>query len=436
MLDKGLITAVSVDTTQTEPLLRLLDTAVIKLEDGTEEDLKALDEKPIEIVKPIEQPPAQPLNNGRGKLDGSTDLVDWSKRVEKLGIMKKSTATPIVHCDDDWDEDSSVKKVPKTAAVIDDDWKKMNPNSNSQTAVVDCDDDWDSEYPEPVPTPVPAPRERTEDNEEDKSKETDKAQNEDDENGAESVHDGENDKEARDEEINSEKIRKRKRSNSNSSSSSSSSSDSDSEDKPDDVDDKSKDVDDVKKLENPEKETTVGDKTDTTEADVNEYSPEKEIKSEKDDDEKMEEKVDDKKSGGKDDAVDATNKINDESKTVEESKETEDDEIKSIEEKMDVDEIDKNEDDIKSDEATKANDEKEIEKTETIDVDKEKDVKENAPRHLHRTSSIFLRNLAPTITKAEVEAVFYLNPQAILSSKNQCFVYFSRCVKNIVDSYA
>jgi hypothetical protein len=39
---------------------------------------------------------------------------------------------------------------------------------------------------------------------------------------------------------------------------------------------------------------------------------------------------------------------------------------------------------------------------------------EKEPRALHKTSSIFLRNLAPTITKAEVEAViilfFYLLP--------------------------
>lgn len=41
--------------------------------------------------------------------------------------------------------------------------------------------------------------------------------------------------------------------------------------------------------------------------------------------------------------------------------------------------------------------------TETIDLDKEKDGPH--PRALHRTSSIFLRNLAPSITKAEIEAI-------------------------------
>lgn len=40
--------------------------------------------------------------------------------------------------------------------------------------------------------------------------------------------------------------------------------------------------------------------------------------------------------------------------------------------------------------------------TETIDLDK---VKDGQPRALHRTSSIFLRNLAPSITRSEIEAV-------------------------------
>lgn len=40
--------------------------------------------------------------------------------------------------------------------------------------------------------------------------------------------------------------------------------------------------------------------------------------------------------------------------------------------------------------------------TEVVDLDK---AEVAGPRALHKTSSIFLRNLAPTITKAEVEAV-------------------------------
>ncbi|XP_043658308.1 serrate RNA effector molecule homolog isoform X5 [Drosophila teissieri] len=47
-------------------------------------------------------------------------------------------------------------------------------------------------------------------------------------------------------------------------------------------------------------------------------------------------------------------------------------------------------------------DENKVVETETIDLDK---VKDGQPRALHRTSSIFLRNLAPSITRAEIEAV-------------------------------
>lgn len=43
---------------------------------------------------------------------------------------------------------------------------------------------------------------------------------------------------------------------------------------------------------------------------------------------------------------------------------------------------------------------KEEEKIETIEEDKPE-----KPKALHKTTSIFLRNLAPTITKQEVEAI-------------------------------
>lgn len=61
-------------------------------------------------------------------------------------------------------------------------------------------------------------------------------------------------------------------------------------------------------------------------------------------------------------------------------------------------------------EETEENQVKEVEK-EKVDEGEEKteEKKENGasvqPRELHRTASIFLRNLAPTITKLEVEAV-------------------------------
>lgn len=44
LLEQGELDKVSVDVDKSDKLIRLLDTVVIKLEGGTEEDLKALDE--------------------------------------------------------------------------------------------------------------------------------------------------------------------------------------------------------------------------------------------------------------------------------------------------------------------------------------------------------------------------------------------------------
>lgn len=59
VLHSGLVTSVNVDTNQADKLLRLLDTVVIKLEGGTDEDLKVLDEKPIVEYNKLE-PPKEP----------------------------------------------------------------------------------------------------------------------------------------------------------------------------------------------------------------------------------------------------------------------------------------------------------------------------------------------------------------------------------------
>lgn len=59
--------------------------------------------------------------------------------------------------------------------------------------------------------------------------------------------------------------------------------------------------------------------------------------------------------------------------------------------------------DIKMEAEAKNNKKSTIEPEAVIDLASED--REKEPRALHKTSSIFLRNLAPTITKAEVEAV-------------------------------
>lgn len=58
MLEKSDIDKVSVDADQTDALLHLLDAVVIKLEGGTEDDLKILDIKPS-IQSPTKDPPKE-----------------------------------------------------------------------------------------------------------------------------------------------------------------------------------------------------------------------------------------------------------------------------------------------------------------------------------------------------------------------------------------
>lgn len=52
-MNKGDVASVHADTTNTDQLIRLLDTVVIKLEGGSDEDLKVLDEKPVVIAPPV-----------------------------------------------------------------------------------------------------------------------------------------------------------------------------------------------------------------------------------------------------------------------------------------------------------------------------------------------------------------------------------------------
>lgn len=63
MLRLGEIDKVSVDADQADLLLHLLDAVVIKLEGGTEEDLKVLDAKPLNPPIPKEIPPISKEKN-------------------------------------------------------------------------------------------------------------------------------------------------------------------------------------------------------------------------------------------------------------------------------------------------------------------------------------------------------------------------------------
>ncbi|KAJ6645884.1 Serrate RNA effector molecule like [Pseudolycoriella hygida] len=334
LLNSGDISNFSVDTTQTEKLLRLLDTIVIKLEGGTDEDLKVLDE-PVE-TKPFEhkfEPPrAATISKGpdedapKPTIKPGNPNNPFAKKIDSVAekednnfSWKTSKTVPSKSNDDeeDWDADSDDDKnaAPKKKQDDDDeddDWDEGKTKKES------TEKDWDDDPASPDhkdQLSSPDVTEKENDWDEDQSKSKDESSN-----------------------ILESNPRKRSRSESTSSSSSSAS-------------------------DSAEPTPTTKPQNDSTNEEINEP---------KDVEMKSVEEVD----------------------TSEQTKDPNmsDERVESVPEKT-----------ANDDDSNKG----EEDKVETIDLDKESDKREEGPTHkaLHRTSSIFLRNLAPTITKAEVEAM-------------------------------
>lgn len=306
----GDISTVSVDTTNADKLLRLLDTVVIKLEGGTEDDLKVLDEKQTSEIR-IQEPKIDV------KINAVVATTQQPEKAEQTQTDNSEVNTEI-----------SVE---------------MEPNQGGE--IVDSD--------------------KVEDQ-----------TNTENENNAEN-----NEMEPRSGE--------QSQSNSPSNSSSSSSNDSENED---------------------EKKETIEDEDDDDEKAV---TSEKSSDSEADENSK-------KNNESEEENENNEKKVEDNEKETQNENDNNEDELEKRDGQMEEDNsgIDvnvKKDAEIEQDEATgpidstKENVEKEDndeDKTITIDLDKVKEVEvEKGPRALHRTSSIFLRNLAPTITKSEVEAM-------------------------------
>lgn len=114
VLNTGLVTSVNVDTNQTDKLLRLLDTVVIKLEGGSDEDLKVLDEKPN-----IEQRP-EPVKEPASALAANAAAVaNATNAAAKISALNAAAADTAAKSDDgainENDDDSNdVKEVEPT----------------------------------------------------------------------------------------------------------------------------------------------------------------------------------------------------------------------------------------------------------------------------------------------------------------------------------
>lgn len=309
----GDISTVSVDTTSADKLLRLLDTVVIKLEGGSEDDLKILDEKPTSEIR-IHEP----------KID------------VKINTIVATTQLP-----EEAEPTQTDNSEVKTETSV-----EMKPNQEDE--VLDSD----------------------------------------------KVEDQTNTENENNTEINELEPRSGEHSPSNSpsnSSSSSSSNDSENED---------------------EKKETIEDEDDHDEKAV---TSDKSSDSEAEENNKNNESEEENENNGK--MVEGNEKdMQNDDDNNEEELEKGDEQIE--EDKCGIDINAKKDSEIEQDEVTdtidstkenvekEENDENDENKTITIDLDKVKEVEvEKGPRALHRTSSIFLRNLAPTITKSEVEVM-------------------------------
>ncbi|XP_031784780.1 serrate RNA effector molecule homolog isoform X3 [Nasonia vitripennis] len=285
MLNNNEIDKVSVDADQTDSLLHLLDAVVIKLEGGTEEDLKVLDIKP----------PSQP-------------------------VKESSTKEPVIKKEEDKESKESVK--------VENEKKSEDSEKPKEEAKEEAEEEkhnGDIEIKESKEEIDEAP-EKKEDEENETSIE--KEEKEEEKMEEEQEKKEEETKEAVDK-LEEPTTKKRKRANSNSSTSSSSSS-------------SSSDSADSNKPATPPGPPPTEDK--------DEEKEDKEENSEKSSEEKKSEK--------------------------------------SKKEKSPEPEVEK------------PKKKKSVDSDAVIDLASEKE-----PRALHKTSSIFLRNLAPTITKAEVEAM-------------------------------
>lgn len=116
LLNKGDIASVNADTMNTDQLIRLLDTVVIKLEGGSDDDLKVLDEKPIVIV-----PPAAKLDEEKKEVE-SVEAEAEKKPAEEPAERKESKKRRRTHTDSssnsssDSESDAEENKKPSNGA--------------------------------------------------------------------------------------------------------------------------------------------------------------------------------------------------------------------------------------------------------------------------------------------------------------------------------
>lgn len=181
LLENNAIAGVTMDTNQSEKLLRVLDTVVIKLEGGTDEDILALDEKPVEAVPAASETAKADDEATKGKPEdaeeGKPKEADLDKAPNGNGAGKKrkrsasgSSDSSSSSSDSDSDSNDNKEKAPVPVEVA-----EAGESVEEEAVIAPTEKDVD-EAPEEESKPTAAEVEAGEDEEmaEEKAKDEEK----------------------------------------------------------------------------------------------------------------------------------------------------------------------------------------------------------------------------------------------------------------------
>lgn len=129
LLNKGDVGNVNADTTNTDQLIRLLDTVVIKLEGGTDDDLKVLDEKPVVIA-----PPAVKVDEEKKETENK-DAAESEKKPEEEKVSNKRRRTRTDSSSNSSSDSESEADEPKEKPSNGDGAEEVEKNGDEEVVV-------------------------------------------------------------------------------------------------------------------------------------------------------------------------------------------------------------------------------------------------------------------------------------------------------------
>lgn len=131
LLEKGEIEKVGVDTTNTEPLTRLLDTVVIKLEGGSDEDLAVLDIKPT-ITSPPVAKPIEPKKTEVDEKNGAEEPTEVAVEKRESKKRRRTHSDSSSTSSDSESDTEDAKKTPNGETAANDDENKKEESESKE----------------------------------------------------------------------------------------------------------------------------------------------------------------------------------------------------------------------------------------------------------------------------------------------------------------